>query len=199
MPGGQNSFAGIIVSGPSYSFTFQTDLAIGSGGVALNSGSTFTISAATPSVGIFLTGNSTFSTISSSTLTVNSKIENLGNTFTVFSRAGSTSLPGIITGFGGLTVTATGTVTLAGSNTYSGPTQISSGIVYAGSTTALGVGSAVTVNAGASVLVQNILVSGVGLMGKYYNVAPSSANFSSLAALNAHTAGLTPALTRCRP
>jgi autotransporter-associated beta strand protein len=194
LPNGNNAFAGIIVSGAGYNLSFQNNLAIGATGLAINTASTFIISAATPSVGLYLTANSPIFAASGATLTINSDIVNLGNTFVV-SGAGSFNFPGDITGPGGMTLSSTGSVSISGANDYSGATQINSGTISVASNTALGVGSAVTVTAGATVNVQNILVSGVGLMGSYYNVSsPSGTNFASLSALNSHISTLTPAL-----
>ncbi len=50
---------------------------------------------------------------------------------------------------GSLTKTGPGRLTLSGTNTYTGPTTVNEGILQAGSTQAFGINSAVTVNAGA--------------------------------------------------
>ena len=51
---------------------------------------------------------------------------------------------GTIDGTGGLVKTGTGTQTLSGANSYTGPTSVAAGTLRAGSATAFGIGSAVT-------------------------------------------------------
>ena len=156
---------------------------------------TETISAAVSGVGIFLLTSDSIQAVSGSTLTVNPSITELNGAMLTVSGGGNITLGGTIAGAGGFTSTDTGTLTLAGADTYTGPTTISAGTVIADQNTPFGVNSDVNVAAGATVSVQGILSPGVGLLGQYYNVAPQSANFVSLAALNS-SAGMTPALTR---
>ncbi len=109
----------------------------------------------------------------------------------------STTFSGAIGGSGGLDIQGTGTFTLGGANTFTGPTLISAGAtVDTTNNTALG-NSDVTVASGATLNVESP-TSGVGLLGQYYNVypnLPNPSNFVSLAALNSSLAGLTPDLT----
>ena len=60
----------------------------------------------------------------------------------------STTVSQTISGSGGVTQMATNVLTLAGDNSYSGPTFIAAGTLQAGSSTAFGDPSAVTMNAG---------------------------------------------------
>ena len=69
--------------------------------------------------------------------------------------ASVTTIQGIISGNGGITATPiiAGTLTLSGANTYTGPTNANTGTLKAGSTSAFGNGSAVTLANTAGVLV----------------------------------------------
>jgi autotransporter-associated beta strand protein/YD repeat-containing protein len=81
------------------------------------------------------------------------------NSATVQVDSGTLSLTGVVSGTGSLTKTGSGTLCFGtagsgsgsgsgGANTYSGPTTISGGVVQAACATAMGSGSAVTINAG---------------------------------------------------
>jgi len=63
--------------------------------------------------------------------------------------SGIVSLEGDLTGTGGFTKSNTGTVVLSGTNTYSGPTSLNSGILELGSANALGTNSDLYVASGA--------------------------------------------------
>jgi filamentous hemagglutinin family protein len=67
------------------------------------------------------------------------------NASLVFNRNDALTVANAISGKGSLRQTGTGTTTLAGANTYSGATTVSAGVLRAGSTTAFGSNSAVTV------------------------------------------------------
>ena len=74
---------------------------------------------------------------------------------------------GVISGTGGLTKTGTGTQTLSGANTYTGATTVNAGTLQAGSATAFGSNSAVTLanTAGAVLALNNNSVSIGSLTG----------------------------------
>ncbi len=70
-------------------------------------------------------------------------------TLTIGTTGGSTDFAGVISGTGGITKDLASTQILSGLNTYTGNTLVSAGILRAGvATSAFGIGSAVTVNSG---------------------------------------------------
>ena len=93
-----------------------------------------------------------------------------------------------------MTVAGTGSLTLSGANTYTGPTLISSpATVNTINNTALGNNADVTVAAGGALNVQSLITQGVGLLGQYYSSGannPNNAPFNALATLNAYLATL---------
>jgi fibronectin-binding autotransporter adhesin len=110
------------------------------------------------------------------------------NASLVFARSGAIAVGSLISGTGTLTMNGSGTLTLNAHNSYSGTTTISQGTVNA-SGTALGTG-AVSVASGATLAV----TGSSGLVARYYNDVPLSANFVSLAALQGHLGSLPLAL-----
>ncbi len=80
------------------------------------------------------------------------------NSFDVF-------VSGHVTGPGSLTKSGTGTLKLTGSNDYSGATVVNAGTLQAGSTTAFGIASAVTVNNSAILDLNNNSLSVASLSG----------------------------------
>jgi len=111
----------------------------------------------------------------------------LGSATLTVGDANNTTFNGVITGSGGLVKTGSGTLTLPyQTHTYSGLTLISQGTLALESTRLTG---AVTINNGATLTVTGL---GLGLMGEYYNITPSSNNFATLELLNAHLSSYTP-------
>jgi len=68
----------------------------------------------------------------------------------VFNRSNALTVADVISGTGSLTQMGSGTLTLSGANTYTGPAIVTAGTLKAGSTTAFGSNSAVTVSIGGS-------------------------------------------------
>lgn len=124
-------------------------LSIGTGGIVDSSG-TNSISA---NVSLDPTLAETWTNNSTGTLTVSGSVTDGAGLFTV-AGTGSTTISGSISGgTGGLTTTAS-TLTLSGaSNTYSGPTTVSSGILKYGAAGAMSPNSAITVANNAQIVV----------------------------------------------
>jgi autotransporter-associated beta strand protein len=164
LPAGKNAFADIIFSGTGYTITVSNPLAIGSGGINTQASGTNTFTGAS-GPGIFLIGTESFTTISGSTLIINTPIDNVGFGLTL-TGAGNTMLNGVLSDTGGLTVSGTGTATLSGANTYTGPTLINSGTtVNALNGSALGANTTATINGTLNA------IPPAGLPGTYYNFA----------------------------
>lgn len=73
----------------------------------------------------------------------------------VFNRSDTVAYSGILSGSGDLTKQGAGILTLSGVNTYTGDTNVSSGILRAGAADAFGDGSATTVASGATLDLNN--------------------------------------------
>jgi autotransporter-associated beta strand protein len=96
--------------------------------ITQNSGAQFTVTGGTGSLTWASTG--TILNSSTSVFTIQESILiNTGVTGTVNASAGNVAISGAISGSGGLTKTGNGTLTLSGSNNYTGATQVSSGIL----------------------------------------------------------------------
>ncbi|MFY9925900.1 MAG: autotransporter-associated beta strand repeat-containing protein [Opitutaceae bacterium] len=126
------SFAGVIGGGGTVEVSSGQTVTL----TATNtySGATAIDSAATLQVG---NGGSTGSISGTSAVTDNGTL--------VFDVSSPVSLSAPISGTGGVRV-STGTVTLSGANSYSGPTTVYAGVLQAGSTSAFGSASTVTVD-----------------------------------------------------
>lgn len=123
-------------------------------------------------------------TAQSGHLTINGTVTNGGHSLTL-AGAGDMTVSGIISGTGGLVKTNTGTLTLSGANSYTGPVAITQGVVIARNNNALGAdltGTA-TVSGGATVaLADDIAINlqlvlggdGAGGLGALRNLSGSN-------------------------
>ena len=73
----------------------------------------------------------------------------VNNAAVVFNRSDDLEVGGVISGPGTLEMGGSGTLTLSGSNSYTGPTTLTSGVLSLGSTTALGTTSSISFAGGA--------------------------------------------------
>ena len=131
-------------SGPSIS-----TVSIGGGGITINSGAqlTFTNNA---KFGITLAASQTWINNSSNLFSVGAPVTNGANLLTI-SGTGNTTISGVIGGgSGGLTKAGGATLTLTGTNTYTGLTNITAGTLVEGVSNAISTG-ALTVNGATAV------------------------------------------------
>ncbi|MFN9719912.1 MAG: beta strand repeat-containing protein, partial [Planctomycetota bacterium] len=141
MLGGSNSFSGVTtISGGTLSVG-----TINNGGVAGNLGQ-----ATNASANVVLNGGTlqyTGATASTDRgMTFNSVA---GNTVEVTSAAANLTNSGILTGAGGFTKSGSGTLTLTGSNNYTGNTTVSNGTLQLGNGGSLSTNSAISIGTGA--------------------------------------------------
>ena len=134
-------------------------LTLGTGGITVNTGA----GADTIAANVTLNGAQSWANSSSSLLTVSGNVSNSANLLTI-AGSGNTSISGVIgNGSGGLTMNSTGTLTLSGTNTYTGATTINAGTISINSTAAI----SGTVNLNNGTL--NITVAGL-FPNKTFNV-----------------------------
>lgn len=100
-----------------------------------------------------------------------------GGALTTGGNNATTTLSGAISGAGTVTKNGTGTMTLSGANTFTGATTINGGTLNASATNALGSTTAITINAGAT-----LLLSGAGISDRVNNAATVNLNGGSIAA-----------------
>ena len=133
------TFAGTIANGSGGNVLSLTESG-GTGTVILTLGNTYS-GATTISSGTLQLGNNT----PAGTIANTSGITDNGTL--AFDLSANASIAASITGTGGVTQMDTGIITLTGTNNYSGATVVNTGdTLDAGSTTAFGSGSAVTIN-----------------------------------------------------
>ena len=152
----QSSTAGTASLANSGIVTFENSASAGNATITTNNGATtnFTGTATGGSAKLITNAGGTvdISGLTSGGMTAGS-IEGAGdyvlgaNTLTTGSLNSSTQVDGIISGAGGLTKVGTGTLTLAGTNTYSGATTISAGTLAISGFGSISSSSLVTVDA----------------------------------------------------
>ena len=163
-------FAGTTRPSPNNDLPANTSF----GGITFSAGATaFTLA------GNAITLSGTLTNSSSSTQTVNLAAA-LSGAVTVTASTNPIAWNGVLSGSGSLTKAGGSSVSLGVNNSFTGGTAVSAGTVNACGT-ALGTG-AVTVAGGATLMV----AGGNGLLARYFNVSPSSANFASMTTLQGH-------------
>lgn len=102
----------------------------------------------------------------------------INNAQLIFNSTSATSYGNVIAGYGSLTQSGTGTTTLTGTNTYTGATTISAGTLALDSGGSLASGSDITINGGATFLVE----TGASISNHQYN--SGTIKFDSTDAIN---------------
>ncbi|HET6471914.1 MAG TPA: autotransporter-associated beta strand repeat-containing protein, partial [Pseudomonadales bacterium] len=157
--------AGTTTLSGTNTYTGATTISAGvlraSGGNAIADTSAVTL-ANTAGAALDLTGNETIGNLSGGGAAGGNVTLN-GNTLTV-NEAGSTTYSGIASGTGGIAKQGAGTLTLSGTNTYTGATTVGAGTVALGANNVLANGSSVVVNGGTlSIANRSDTVAGVQL------------------------------------
>ena len=108
------------------------------GTLNINSDAALGTAPASPATNVTFSGNSTLQAGAAVSLSGNRNIVvNSGVTATVDTQGNTMTVPGVISGSGGLNKIGTGTLTLSGSNSYSGNTTVSNGTLSLGNGNAL--------------------------------------------------------------
>jgi autotransporter-associated beta strand protein len=188
---GTNNMGGTITGTGSMVMIVGTFNATGnantySGGTTINGGTfvalnTLSTSSATGSGPITINGGGG-SFLSIGNDTASGYLANVGisdNGVIQFARTDSTTFPNTISGTGSIDVQDGGTVTLTGANSYSGDTAIDLATLKAGSSTALGSGTALSFNYSGGTLDLNGNNISVGSVTGGSNMYPSYINLGS--------------------
>ncbi len=122
-------------------------LTVGAGGITNNSANTILLDFV--GTGLTLGAAQTWNAAAGA-LNVTSNVVNGGFLLTV-AGASNTALSGVISGTGGITKNGAGTLTITGTNNYSGATNMNAGLVSINNSSALGTGN-VNINNGGSLL-----------------------------------------------
>ena len=131
---------GTIAASSSVTIGGANTLTLGTGGITVQSGST----AHSISTNVALGAAQSWTNNSGSLLTVSGNVSNSTNLLTI-AGSGSTTVSGVIgPGSGGLTKSGAGTLTLSGTNTYSGGTNVVGGTLQAGASGGGQTGTGVT-------------------------------------------------------
>lgn len=179
---GEQSAAGMVFTSPvAFSFTggnADHSLAIGSGGIAMDTASTgvsFGSATAGQKVDLLVSGNQTWSNASTSGDLVAGNGVDIPGTLTV-TGAGDTVLNGAVTGSGGITKTGTGALALNGANNYTGSTSVQAGSIVLGNGNGLGgttagttVGGGTTLDLNGQTVGAEPIVLGVSTAGNLVN------------------------------
>ena len=162
-----SSMQGLVFTNGAGAYTVSgTALAVGAGGISNASSAAQTISN-----NLSLAANAAV-TAGGGNITLAGNLTNGGNAVTV-GGAANTTIGGVISGSGSLTKQGTGSLLLAGANTYTGATTISAGTVTASDNSSLGAtNSGTTVASGATLevsggitLAENMTITGNGVGG----------------------------------
>jgi fibronectin-binding autotransporter adhesin len=166
-------------------------LDIGAGGIAIASGSGAVTIGGTGAnaVSVGLAASQSWSNNSSNALVVSNGVTNAGMGIATLTLAGSTTISGVVSdGANGATAlsNSSGTLTLAGANSYSGGTTLSAGKIFLNNNSALGTGT-FTINGG------SIDTTSTSLVISGNNAIVVNGSFSSGAthSLNLGTGGVT--------
>jgi autotransporter-associated beta strand protein len=146
-----------------------------SGGTVLNAGTLEVGNASALGTGsLTAASNSVLQATASATL-ANAVVLSTGSTLTVNDNGNALGLSGSVSGSGSLSKSGAGTLTLGGSNSYTGTTVVSAGTLRSGNANALG-SSALTVSAGAAVDLagNNLTTASIAGTGKVTNSTGSA-------------------------
>lgn len=191
---GANTFTGGVTL-KSGTLAFGNSSALGTGKLTINGG-TLSATVASLTFAHAVDINSSFSTNTSQTFTINgSSTATLGKSITISALAGQFNLAGTITDAGhGYSLTKTGTSTLYlnnSANSYTGGTEIDAGVVVVSQTAAFGgAGANVLIKSGATASMVTVNIdqsflaridpNSMGVVGQWNGTNSKSLDFSAL-------------------